>query len=610
MMRRCLNINLTEQNYEIETIPSEIIDKYLGGRGLGAYLLYTRLSKGVDPLSAENALIFTVGPLQGTDTYYSSRTVLTTKSPLTNIYLYSVASGNLGHHIRKAGYVSIVITGRSPDPVYLRIQDGDVRFKSAKAIWGLNTRETQKAIQDDANLPEGSCACIGFSGEIRHKMAAVVTGGKGLRTFGRGGPGAVMGAKNLKGIIVSGSAKIEPADAERFKSLKKNIVENVKNNQKWAENWKRFGTKGGMPHLNKLGALPTCNWQTGVFQQVENITPSELGDLWVRQGTTCGPYCLNPCAHETRNSDGPWTKANVDGPEYETLYSFGPNCGVDRLDAVVEANRICDEYGIDTMSCGCTIAFAMECYEKGLIPKEELGGLQLQFGDAEAMVQTVELVAKREGFGERLSEGIRTFSQTIKGSEPFAMHCKGLEFGGYECRGMWGQALQFALSSRGACHHAYGLPARIPAEIEAGTEVKRKGTLVKNAACDRILFDCAVLCSFNKIAIGFDNKNLEGLINAVTGENYSLEHLMEIGLRVMTLERMFNVREGLRREDDLLPARLSEEPLPEGPNKGSRVPMDELLDEGYQALGWDKVTGIPLAETLEKLDLKDLTGVS
>jgi aldehyde:ferredoxin oxidoreductase len=246
----------------------------------------------------------------------------------------------------------------------------------------------------------------------------------------------------------------------------------------------------------------------------------------------------------------------------------------------------------------------MECFEKGLITKEDTGGIELKFGDAAAMVKAVEMLVKGEGLSDLFGQGVRSAAEKIPGSAAFAMHAKGLELGGYECRGSWGQALQFALASRGGCHHAFGLPARTPSDRESGTQIAGKAELVKTGATNRIILDSSVLCSFPRGMIG--SENLLSLINAVTAKGYSQEELDKVGLRIINLERMFNVREGLRREDDKLPERLTDEPLPDGPHKGSTVPLKELIDEGYKAFGWDKTTGIPTTETLQSLDLAEL----
>lgn len=603
-MNNLLTVDLTTRSCRTEPIPEDVLDDFLGGRGLGAYLLYKNMRKGIDPLSPENVLIFSSGPAQGTDTYYASRGVVNTKSPLTGIYLYSVASGRFGHDMKKGGCAAVMVRGRSEAPTYLIINDGEVEFRSARPFVGLRTTETQKALIGDSGIPKASCICIGPAGERLHRMACVATAEEKLRTFGRGGAGAVMGSKNLKGIVLHGSRKTTVADPEAFKAVKSTIRENVKNNPKWAEEWRRYGTGGDIKVLNELGILPSYNWQTGVFTGIKGIDLVEIENIWPRKNVPCGPYCINPCAHIAHIDRGPWKGSRVEGPEYETIYIFGSNCGVDQFDAIVAAGQICDEYGIDTMSCGAAIGFAMECYEKGLIGKEETGGLDLKFGNAEAMVKAAEMIAKREGVGTIFGDGVRRASEKIPGSDSFAMHCKGLEFGGYECRGLWGQALQFALSSRGGCHHAYGLPARNPEEVKAGTQLGEKGPLVKDLAITRILFDSTVMCTFTTGVVGLEN--ILRFINSITGKNYRLDELKKIGFRILNLERMFNVREGLGREDDYLPKRLTEDPLPDGPRKGNVVPMDDLLNEGYQALGWDKATGIPLKETLEDLELAEL----
>lgn len=602
-MSKILVVDLTKQKASTETLSADIMEKFLGGRGLGAYLLYTKLEKGVDPLSEDNLLIFSCGPLQGTSTYYNSRATLNTKSPLTGNYLYSVAGGRFGHQIKKAGYTAVIIKGRSTEPVYVAIKDDKIDIKPAGKFWGLDTIATQEALLSDAGMPKGSCVCIGPAGENLHKMAIIATEGSKLRTFGRGGCGAVMGSKNLKGIVVSGTQKVTIADQDAFEECKRIVRENVKNNPKWAEQKRHFGTGGDILSVNELGVLPTRNWQEGSFKEIKSIAPTELAGIWPSKNVSCGPNCLNPCGRFVHIDKGPRRGAKTEGPEYETIYAFGPNCGVNEFDAIVAAEQICDEYGIDTISCGVTAGFAMECFERGLISREETGGIELRFGDADALIKLVEMIAKKEGIGKIFGEGVRSASEKIAGSKSFAMHCKGLEFGGYECRGMWGQALQYALNPRGGCHHGLGLPARSPSDQGNGDSLTGKGDLVKNGGIYRILFDCLILCSFTR---PMENDILDQIVNSVTGKNYTINELQKIALRVLNLERMFNVREGLRRSDDFLPGRLTQEPLLVGPRKGSVVPMDELLDEGYRALGWEKETGIPTKETLAELGLAEI----
>lgn len=603
-MNKLLIVDLTRQRYEIEDLPEAVRHDFIGGRGLGAYLLYRNLPAKIAPLAPENVMVFSCGPAQGTSAYYSSRAVLTTKSPLSGAYLYSVASGRLGHRIRKAGYLAIMMTGRAAEPQYLVIGEGTVEFRSAKKFWGLKTVEAHDAMLREAAVEKASCACIGPAGERLVPMAFVATEGEKVRAFGRGGAGAVMGSKNLKGFVISGRRAVPIADPAGFKSCGEAMLKRVKDNPQFVENRRRYGTGADMTTLNRRGILPTRNWQTGCFDKVAGIALTEIEDRWPRKNLSCGPYCLNPCSHSIELKSGPWKGLKADGPEYETIYAFGSNCGIDRFDAVVAAERICDDFGIDTISCGLSVSFAMECYEKGLLGTADTGGLAIEFGNADAMVELVRMIAAGEGLGALLGQGVRAASRQIPGSEGFAMHCKGLEFGGYECRGSWGQALQFALSSRGACHHAFGLAARSPAEVAAPTQVAGKGELVKNNAINRVIFDSAVVCALNAAAIGAEA--VADLIMAVSGAYRDGSEIRQAALRTITIERLFNVREGLGRQDDVLPGRLLAEPLPDGPNRGSVVPMDELLDEGYRAMGWDPVTGAPKRKTLEDLGLCEL----
>jgi len=603
-MNKLLIIDLTKKSYRAEQIAQSVLDDYLGGRGLGAYLIYHNLPGRVNPISSDNIIIFSCGPAQGTNAYYSSRAVLTTKSPLTDAYLYSIASGRLGHDMKRAGYAAIMIAGRAADPVYLIINDEKVEFRSAKPFWGQMTEEAQAGMLEDAKIDGASTVCIGPAGERLMKLAVVATEGDKIRTFARGGPGAVMGSKNLKGLVVFGSQKVRIANKSSFAEAQSIIRELIKNNQVFRQNRRRFGTGSDMMVMNEIGILPTRNWQTGVFKNVTGIALTEIEETWPRQNVSCGPYCINPCSHTIELDHGPWKGAKTEGPEYETIYAFGSNCGVDQFDAIVAAEEICDQYGIDTISCGLSVSFAMECFEKGLISKKDTEGIDLRFGNAEGMVETVKRIAQGQGIGALLGEGVRRASEKIPGSSGFAMHVKGLEFGGYECRGLWGQALQFALSSRGACHHAFGLPARIPAELQAPTQLEGKGSLVKNSAIARVLYDSAILCALNISVVGLDT--VTKVLNSLTGKGYLVEDWKKVGFRVINLERLFNIREGLGRQDDILPKRLLEDPLPEGPRKGSTVPIDALLEEGYRAMGWDIETGVPLKETLDPLGLGTL----
>ena len=597
-----LRIDLTARKFQIHAIPENILTTYLGGRGLGAYLLYQHTAAGMDPLSPDNPLIFTTGISQGLPTPFSPKVVLTTKSPLTNLYLYSVSSGKLGHSIRKAGFMAIIIKGQSEDPVYLNIVDDQVEFKSATHLWGEKTLASQNIMLAETGTRTAGTAAIGPGGEKLIKYASIMNDGKTYRAFGRGGAGCVMGAKKLKGIVISGSRKIQPIDPEKFKVVQQNIRKGLDDNREWAQRRHTFGTGEDMPWMNRHGMLPTRNWQSGSFEEkkLAGIAPTLNKDKWPRKNIACGPFCPNPCSHFIRITDGPYKGAHADGPEYETMYAFGSNCGIDKFDAIVAAGQICDEYGIDTISAGLTISFLMECFEKGLINTSHTDGISLNFGDDAAAIQSLEKIVMRDGAGYLWGEGTRRLAEQISGSGSFAMHCKGLEMGGYESRGFYGQALEFALNPKGGDHHAFGLPARTEAAAGTHKNITGKGEEIKKAAIDRIVGDSLVLCSFPR---NFTVPLYADLISALAGIAVDKEELNRIGWRILTLERLFNTRDGLRRKDDTLPARLLNDPLPEGPNKGSTVPLEGLIDDAYAALGWNLETGIPQKSLLKKLNI-------
>lgn len=603
-MKEILTVDLTSRDTRRETLADEILEKYLGGRGLGAYLLYKNTGQGADPLSPDNVLVFSGGPVQGTIAPYSSKTMLHTKSPLTGIYLYSAASSTFGHHLAGLGLAALIVKGKCDTPGYIRIKmRGEVSFHSAEGLWGRDPAYFYQQAPIGSAL-KTACVCIGRAGENLVRLATIVTGNEATRAFGRGGSGSVMGSKNLKGIVIESGGKAGIADPAGFRSALVEVRKKLEQNPQWVQNRKKYGSGSDMMSLNLLGILPTRNWQGGVFPGTEKIAPTENTGEFPRESVPCGPYCYSPCSHKTRIRGGHYEGFASEGPEYETIYSFGSNCGVDRFDAIVAAEALCDRYGLDTMSVGVAVGFGMECYEKGLIGKDDLGGADLRFGNHEAMVEMVRQIGENTGFGKVLGRGVREASGLIPGSGHFAMHSKGLELGGLECRGAWGQALEYVLSSRGGCHHALGRPALDEAQKGTGTRVEGKGELIKRLATDRILYDCAVLCTFTRKVLGLDV--LAGLVNSIRGSDTTVDEFKITALRVLNLERLFNVREGVDRSLDVLPGRLTGDPLPDGPNMGARVPLGELLDEGYNTFGWDVKTGVPLAETLEELGLGDL----
>ena len=598
---KLLDIDLSTRAYQTEGIPAEVVEQYMGGRGLGSYLLFHSTAKGGDPLSPDNPLIFTAGLTQGLPTPFSSKLALNTKSPLTGRYLFSITSGTLGHNLRRCGYLSLRIKGKLDHPHYVVISDEGVAFRDARHIWGKNTRESQEIMIREAGGKKGDVAVIGPAGEELSPIAGIFNEGEYLRCFGRGGCGAVMGSKLLKGVVIMTEKKLTAASPEKYKEIRRQLLHKVKEEPAWAEGRRAYGTGADMNIMNQHGIIPTNNWQGGVFAQVDKMCTVTQG--WPRRNVSCGPYCPAPCAHLIRIGEGPYEGANCDGPEYETIYAFGSQCGCARFDALVAASQICDEYGIDTMSAGVTIGFAMECFERGMINVKDTEGINLRFGDDQAMIAMLWKIVRKEGIGKILAEGVRYASRHIPGSEGFAMHAKGMEFGGYECRGSWGQALQYAINARGGCHHGYGLPARVEHVKGMGTQLEGKGQMVKNAAIRRILCDSAMICTFSYPKI-YNDESVAAMFSALIGKEITVAEVLKIGERVQNMERIYNAREGLTREDDQLPARLIKEPKPDGPGKGCVVPLEALKDDYYRAMDWDVATGLPGKEIYRQMDIE------
>jgi aldehyde:ferredoxin oxidoreductase len=594
-----LRIDLSNRSYRAEEIPDKIVSQYLGGRGLGAHLLYDSVPAGIDPLGEQNHLIFTAGPSNGTKLSYSSKTAINTKSPLTGIYLYAISSGTTGHQIRKAGLWAIDIAGIADSPIYLDIKNQKAEFKDASHLWGMESGEAQRLMLADSSTTKATTIAVGPAGERLLRYAAIMVDGPLYRAFGRGGAGCVMGSKNLKGLVICGDEDIEIGDRDGFEEIRRDILGRTKEKKEWATLWRRYGTRGAFDMVNTLGLLPTRNWRGGTFEGAERLSFPTHEKEWAWQNRACGPFCPTPCSLYMEVDKGTYQGAHCDGPEYETIYAFGSNCGVDKLEAIVAANQICDEHGIDTISAGVSIGFAMECFERGLIGTKDTDGIELRFGDDKAMTAMLNGIVNQEGLGVLLSEGVRRASQQIKGSEAFAMHAKGLELGGYECRGANGQALQFAINNRGGCHHGYGWVARIEALEGTRLQVEGKGQQVKNMAIGQTITDSVPCCSFGRQVSGSVDKN----VSSIFGEAWSSDDLKQAGMRIMCQERLFNMREGITREDDTLPGRLLNEPKPDGPTKGEVVHLEELKDDYYRALGWDLSTGNPDDSLLNRLGI-------
>jgi len=597
---KILRVDLTEKTISIEPLRKDLTAHYIGGRGLGARILWEEVEPSLNPLSPNNRLMFVTGPLTGTRAPAATKFGVVTKSFLTGIYAVSLASGDFGPNLKFAGFDGVIIQGRSERPVYLWINDMNVQFKDARHLWGLSTDLTQKYIKKDLKDETVSVACIGPAGEKLVRFACIV---HERRTAGRCGTGTIMGSKNLKAIAVRGTGDVEVRDTEKLKDVAERVYKEAKEVMK---EYSKYGTPTLVELINYSGALPTRNFQSGVFEGAEKLTGPFMRKKIVKKDVSCWS-CPVGCSKIVSIKEG-FSNIITEGPEYETISMLGSNCGIDSIDAITLANKYCDDLGLDTLSTGNIVAFAMECYERGLINKENTEGLEIKFGDHQVVIELIKKIANREGFGDLLAEGVKRASEKVgKESEKFAIHVKGLEIPGYSPRSLYGAALNYATSPCGG-HVNRG--STVLTEITMPSNIRfdpvGKGILVKNEQDRRAVYDSAVLCLVTRRITHLPQ--VSEMLEAVTGMRARPEELMDIGERINNLERAFNVREGITRKDDILPWRCLEEPMPDGPAKGralGEAGLNKMLDEYYGARGWNN-EGIPRKDRLQELGLNDV----
>ena len=613
---KILRVNLTSGKTTEEELKEDVSKKFLGGRGLGAKILFEELKPGIDPLSAENKLIFATGPVTGARFPGNARYVVMAKSPLTGGWGEAHAAGFFGPELKYAGYDAIIVEGKAANPVYLWVHDGTAEIKDASHLWGKIIGDVQENIRKEHGDERIRVAAIGPGGENLVKFACVISDLH--RAAGRCGLGAVMGSKKLKAVAVRGTQKIKIADEERLKNLAKKAVKEVMDGK--GKGLHDNGTNGGLDALNASGRLPTQNFRKCSFEGSDKITGETMTKTILKKRWTCYA-CPVACIRVVETKEPYEVDPRYGGPEYETVAAFGSLCMNDNLVAIAKANELCNKYTIDTMSTGVVVAFAMECYEKGLITREDTDGIDLTWGNHEAIIQLVEKIAKREGIGDILAEGVMRAAEKIgKGADTFALHIKGQEIPMHEPRGKKGVGLSYAISNRGACHLQAPHDDDFLDERNLAPEIglfptiaprhrtyagREKVQLVKIGEDVYSLFDCLVVCKSTAYPNGISIETLVGIINSVTGWSAPPMELITVGERVVNLCRAFNVREGITRNDDRLPSRLME-PLPEGLYKGEAIPketLDKMLDYYYEMRGWNVTTGIPSKKKLEELGL-------
>ena len=598
---KMLRVNLTQQGHSVETLSEEIIKQYLGGKGISAFLLYNELPPGCDPLGPDNLLVFANGPLTGTLAPASARVTVCTKSPLTGGWLDSNCGGFWGPELKYAGYDVLVIGGCSDKPCILVIEDGKTTIKPALELQGFDCEKTEKVLKtkygDDYRI-----ACIGPAGEKKIPLAAIIAEG---RAFGRGGAGAVMGSKNLKAIVVRGHGSISIARYDSFVQANKEALNEISISPDTGGSRPKYGTNSILSAMNYLGIHPVKNFQGMHWDGAPQLNEDVLADKYYKKHKACFA-CPIRCSKVSKVDSGKYQGSVVEGPEYENVWSFGAQCGNADPGAVIEAERLCDLYGLDSISTGNTIGFAMECYERGLITEQQVG-FPLNFGDDNAMIKLVHLIGKNEGFGQVIGQGVKLAADIIGGNAvDFAMHVKGMELPAYDPRAVYGMGLAYATSDRGGCHlRAWPVGAetlQTKGRLDP-LSTEYKADLVKSQQDWSAVIDSIGLCLFATFAL--TPRQVALLLAGLTGisELESGDYLTNIGERIYNLTRLFNIREGFGKKDDSLPGRLLNEPMPSGPAKGHTVDLAPMLEEYYYIRGWDE-QGMPTEEKLASMGLK------
>jgi aldehyde:ferredoxin oxidoreductase len=605
---RVLHVDLSSGRVWTEVLNEEYAKKYIGGIGLGMRLYLDYSKPGVDPFSAENPLVLATGPLSGSMVPTGGNGhAFVSKSPQTFGVGEAKAHGHFGTELKRAGYDAVVFYGKSERPVYLWIDDDAVQLLDAKYLWGKSPQEVEDAIKKELKDSYIRVASIGVAGEKLVRIACVIN--EKTRACGRTGMGAVMGSKNLKAVAVRGSKDIAVANKDRLLELIKVQHERMKGPA--ARKYRTLGTPENVLVLNALGAMPTNNFTGAVFPGADRISGEYLTERFVAKVIGCSS-CAMRCEHIAVVPEGPY-KGTTTRIEYEPLWAMGPNCGVGNLDAILKGMELSNYYGVDAISIGGIISFAMDLYKNGIISKENTG-LELNFGSPETMIDMIKRVSLREGFGDTLAEGVKLAAEKIgNGADKYAVHIKGVEMTGYDIRGLKTAALGYAVSFRGADHNRHGAYGPdVSGKVNRFKAEKGRGKLVKETEDLYSIIDSIIVCKFSRgtYVKGFDD--LAALFAAVTGIEMSGEELRLAGERINNLGRLINIREGLSRKDDSLPWKIMHVPIPDdGPSKGSHVTQEELdllLDDYYEVRGWDK-QGNPTPEKLKELDMEDLAHI-
>jgi aldehyde:ferredoxin oxidoreductase len=601
---KILHIDLSTKRTRVQTVDQAFLKRYLGGVGLATRLVYDNTPAGCDPLGPDNALCFACSAFAGTTMPVGTKHGVAAKSPLTGMIGDSLSGSHFSEMLRRAGWDGLVIKGKASQWTVVLIDDDEVRFLDASPWLGMNTVPTQEAIRAWIGDDNVRVSAIGPGGEHLVRYASIDNDG---RQVGRTGNGAVMGSKNLKAIAMRGSHPITVADPEGVMAETLKLIKVTQG--PGTLKYRTLGTPANVLNMNKIGVLPTRNFSETVFEHAEEVSGETLRDRFKVKSVACSG-CSIACEQWGEAKEGKYKGARI-GLDYEPLFALGPNCGIGTLPPILALVQRCDEYGIDAMSAGVAVSWAMECHERGILTKDDFDGLEPNFGNDEAAMELLRRIAYREGkAGDLLAEGVRVASQRVgQGSQAFAMHSKGLEMPGYDVRSLQTFAMGLAVGTRGACHNrALSYELDIKGVVDRFKIEPGRGKMamdLENYAC---VLDCLVLCKFLRNCFDDFDTDVARIYTKVTGIELTPEELAAVGPRVCNLKKAFNIREGWSKEMDWLPDRVFDEPVPTGPAKGAYIKRDELhmeIEDYYQARGWTPDGLIPRSLLVE-LDLADI----
>jgi aldehyde:ferredoxin oxidoreductase len=607
---KLLYINLSEKTFETRELEEQDARMFLGGSGLGSKILFDNMDLTLDPFDSKSVIVFTTGPLVGLPFSFCARYVVCGKSPATGGWGEAHAAGFWGPELKFAGFDGLVISGKAENPVYLFINDGRYEIREARYLWGKDTFETESMIRQELKDKSIRVLSIGEAGERLSKIAAIMSDGG--RAAARGGLGAIMGSKNLKAIVLKGTdLKIKINNEAAFDEFKRETNQIIKENPA-AKILHDYGTSGFFDIMVKFGDVPTKNWSLG--SRMETI--EKLSGQVVAQKYLSGKYhcraCVVGCGRLVEVKKGLYETQNTMGPEYETIGILGNNCMNDDIESIIRMNYLANAYGIDTISVGSTIAFAMECFERGLLSRRDTDGIELTWGNTKAMIELLEKIRKREGIGDLLADGVKVASEKIgSDSEKFAIHVKGLELPAHDPRAFASWAIAYATANRGACHNqaiTYGVERGVTypdiginKSLDRFVSDESKSRITKIMQDFYSVLESLVVCKFVLYG-GLRLTHLTKLLNAVTGWDMDNAELMKTGERLYNLNRIFNVKCGISRKDDTLPWRVAKEAFLDGGAKGHLPDLEKMLDPYYNMRGWDQ-DGVPMIGKLKELSL-------